>query len=798
MAQPLPYERDFDFAGFQSTHPSTPLPGDKVNLELDQIAETFDQIRERIRILQRDDLQLANQSVGWDQLKPELRNGFSTPTVWAVGVDYALGAAVYVGRKVYAALVAHKSVNFGVDLAAGRWYLLADFTAVTQVDQTAVEAAQQAIAAATAANSSALAAAQTVAQSAANAQAAQNSATAAAASQNAAAASASVAAVSATNAAASASSAATYATNAAQSADTAFSAGAIAGAEAATNLIIAKTGAPNGLAALDSTGNVPLNQLENVPVGADPVADRVALKALNVNEKKVAILGNEGGRNGIFVFNIGDLSALVANDAQEGMYIAPASDPTGASGAWVRQRSGLDLNVLWFGAIASSTNAYAAINTLAFNAAANLFSIAKILIPTGEYRLNGPVTWNGSSISWQGDGAKVSIVVFTSDANGFDAGASAPVGYTRIQDFSIRTTATAAMRSAFSVKLDPIIRGNFEACRMDIRGVNTNDSWWGVGIDVTDGLIIQMDRIDYMGRSGTLSATFSTTIAAIRCRSTVSTAMLSFTHVTTINANRGIWIVGTVGSQEGVLVDKCGFVTGNYGVVVDFSAMASNFRSPHVSITNTHAEVSLIPIDIKKARQVFITGNLLYQYPGEDLNETMVRLTNVDIFTVSGNQMEKRNGAIGGAVSIIDCTNGFVESNFFQDFPDYCVQMSGTTANCTERNNRKTTGGPGMFFDGSSNANTNKGGVLAAQTGWRWDGDVLVQWGRYTATTDATGLMTIPFTRPFPNAAFSINVTPLGSALGVAAGVPSLTGCDVVIASSATVSRTVQYEVRGN
>ncbi|WP_176074332.1 hypothetical protein [Brucella intermedia] len=218
MAQPLPYERDFDFAGFQSTHPSTPLPGDKVNLELDQIAYTTDEIRERIRILQRDDLQLANQSVGWDQLKPELRNGFSTPTVWATGVDYSLGAAVYVGRKVYAALVAHKSANFGVDLAAGKWYLLADFTAVTQVDQTAVEAAQQAIAAATAAQGSALAAAQTVAQSAANAQAAQNSATDAAASQSAAAGFATAAnasAISASQSAANASAAASAAVAAA-------------------------------------------------------------------------------------------------------------------------------------------------------------------------------------------------------------------------------------------------------------------------------------------------------------------------------------------------------------------------------------------------------------------------------------------------------------------------------------------------------------------------------------------------------------------------------------------------------
>jgi len=158
MAQPLPYERDFDFEGFQSSHPSTPLPGDKVNLELDQVAETFDQVLARIAILQRDDLQLANYSVGFDQLKPELRNGFSTPTVWTTGVIYPIGVSVYNGRKVYAALVAHTAGVFSIDLAAGNWYLLADFTAVTQVDQSAEDAAAAAIAAAAAANASAAAA----------------------------------------------------------------------------------------------------------------------------------------------------------------------------------------------------------------------------------------------------------------------------------------------------------------------------------------------------------------------------------------------------------------------------------------------------------------------------------------------------------------------------------------------------------------------------------------------------------------------------------------------------------------
>ena len=51
-----PYERDFDFQGFQTSRPSTPLPGDKIDEEYDQIAATIDEVRARIAIFQRDDL----------------------------------------------------------------------------------------------------------------------------------------------------------------------------------------------------------------------------------------------------------------------------------------------------------------------------------------------------------------------------------------------------------------------------------------------------------------------------------------------------------------------------------------------------------------------------------------------------------------------------------------------------------------------------------------------------------------------------------------------------------------------
>lgn len=57
----------------------------------------------------------------------------------------------------------------------------------------------------------------------------------------------------------------------------------------------------------------------------------------------------EEGREGMFVFNASDLSALVALDPRGGIYLPTQADPTGASGAWVRRFDG-ELNVKWFGA----------------------------------------------------------------------------------------------------------------------------------------------------------------------------------------------------------------------------------------------------------------------------------------------------------------------------------------------------------------------------------------------------------------------------------------------------------------
>lgn len=66
------------------------------------------------------------------------------------------------------------------------------------------------------------------------------------------------------------------------------------------------------------------------------LATIAALEALTPIDGDTAYL-RLTGKTGTFVFSTADLSAEVASDVAQGVYVAPDSDATGASGAWVRQ-----------------------------------------------------------------------------------------------------------------------------------------------------------------------------------------------------------------------------------------------------------------------------------------------------------------------------------------------------------------------------------------------------------------------------------------------------------------------------
>lgn len=76
MSQPVNYAQTFSFTGFQSTNPTTPLPGSQVDKELSAISVCTSQIIKNLGMIQRDDGGVANASIGFAQLKAELLNLF--------------------------------------------------------------------------------------------------------------------------------------------------------------------------------------------------------------------------------------------------------------------------------------------------------------------------------------------------------------------------------------------------------------------------------------------------------------------------------------------------------------------------------------------------------------------------------------------------------------------------------------------------------------------------------------------------------------------------------------------------
>lgn len=93
------------------------------------------------------------------------------------------------------------------------------------------------------------------------------------------------------------------------------------------------------------------------------VTSRVALAALSGDTYQAVYL-NEAGRKGLFNWDSSDLSAEVTADTAQGIYVAPAGDNTGASGAWVRQHQ-LMPSIEHFGAVAGGGAADAATNAAA-------------------------------------------------------------------------------------------------------------------------------------------------------------------------------------------------------------------------------------------------------------------------------------------------------------------------------------------------------------------------------------------------------------------------------------------------
>lgn len=120
-------------------------------------------------------------------------------------------------------------------------------------------------------------------------------------------------------------------------------------------------------------------------------ADRTALAAMSGSTYQAVDL-MEAGRKGLFQWDGSDLSDEVTNDPAQGIYVAPTSDATGASGAWVRVRDkSMGLLTTWFKG-AGDTSEAQSIN--AAIALALYLDETKVRMPGGVLSIDDPVVVN--------------------------------------------------------------------------------------------------------------------------------------------------------------------------------------------------------------------------------------------------------------------------------------------------------------------------------------------------------------------------------------------------------------------
>lgn len=157
------------------------------------------------------------------------------------------------------------------------------------------------------------------------------------------------------------------------------------------------------------------------------VRDRAALAARTPASGEAMLL-TEPGREGLFVFMGGDQRARVFADKRQGLCVAPASDPSGASGAWVRRFDG-PVNIMWFGAAADFVSddlpaMQAALAVIKQRGTPSGHGGDRIYLPAGRYHLSGaidvhcPVHILGAG-SAQNANAISTVIRFGKNSNGF-------------------------------------------------------------------------------------------------------------------------------------------------------------------------------------------------------------------------------------------------------------------------------------------------------------------------------------------------------------------------------------------
>lgn len=108
MANPEKYERGFSFSGYQANNPTQPLPGDKVDIELDEISRSLGETVDGLGDVRRSDGQLNNEIVHYETLDDYLKgvlfgSGGAVPPITANDISSDLFEQAKIAAKIGAA-----------------------------------------------------------------------------------------------------------------------------------------------------------------------------------------------------------------------------------------------------------------------------------------------------------------------------------------------------------------------------------------------------------------------------------------------------------------------------------------------------------------------------------------------------------------------------------------------------------------------------------------------------------------------------------------------------------------------
>jgi hypothetical protein len=115
------------YTAFQQAQGDNSFPGAQLDADLRNLRDAITAVNNALKLIQRSDGEVANGTIGNEQLAAGLVLGIEPPTGWITGTVYAYAATVFAENGYYVCMTGHTAGDFSSDLSAGYWLLLINF-----------------------------------------------------------------------------------------------------------------------------------------------------------------------------------------------------------------------------------------------------------------------------------------------------------------------------------------------------------------------------------------------------------------------------------------------------------------------------------------------------------------------------------------------------------------------------------------------------------------------------------------------------------------------------------------------